>query len=203
MKVFMASALVGVALLVANVPATASEVSGRKDPQPALVAQPSSGQPDTTAQRGMEQKMPPGAMQGGMMGQSGSMKMMGAAGHDDMMPMMGMADMADHVEGRIAFLKTELKITDAQTTQWNAFADALRANARTMMRMHSEMKGSPGTADMMSATALDRLDRMQKHMSASLDALKTMDAALRPLYAVLSDEQKKAADALIAPMKMM
>jgi hypothetical protein len=199
MKVFMASALVGVALLVANVPATASEVSGRKDPQPALVAQPSSGQPDTTAQRGMEQRMPPGAMQGGMMGQSGSMKMMGAAGHDDMMPMMGMADMADHVEGRIAFLKTELKITDAQTTQWNAFADALRANARTMMRMHSEIKGSSG----MSVSALDRLDRMQKHMSASLDALKTMDAALRPLYGVLSDEQKKAADALIAPMKMM
>ena len=34
----------------------------------------------------------------------------------------GMMGMADHVEGRIAFLKVELKITDAQMPQWNAFA---------------------------------------------------------------------------------
>jgi hypothetical protein len=32
--------------------------------------------------------------------------------------------MAGHVEGRIAFLKTELKITEAQSPQWNQFAEA-------------------------------------------------------------------------------
>jgi hypothetical protein len=47
-----------------------------------------------------------------------------------MTPMMGMMGMADHIEGRIAFLKAELKITDTQLTQWNEFADVLRANAR-------------------------------------------------------------------------
>ena len=44
------------------------------------------------------------------------------------MPMM--AAMAGHVEGRLAFLKTELKITDAQLPLWNAVADAVRANAK-------------------------------------------------------------------------
>ncbi len=58
------------------------------------------------------------------------------------MPMMGQgmgqmaATMARHVEGRIAFRKTELKITDAQQAhqqaQWNAVADAMRANAETV-----------------------------------------------------------------------
>src|SRR6516164_4872740 len=40
--------------------------------------------------------------------------------------------MARYVEGRLAFLKTELKITDAQLPLWNAVADAIRANAKSM-----------------------------------------------------------------------
>ena len=56
--------------------------------------------------------------------------MIGAAAQDhptSSMPMMGMGD---HIEGRIAFLKAELKITDAQLPQWNTFADALRSDAK-------------------------------------------------------------------------
>ena len=49
--------------------------------------------------------------------------------------MMGQNAMAEHVEGRIAFLKTELKITDAQQPLWNAVADAMRANAKEMTDM--------------------------------------------------------------------
>jgi hypothetical protein len=44
------------------------------------------------------------------------------------MSMMG----AQYVEGQIAFLKTELKITGVQMPQCNAFADALRVNAKRM-----------------------------------------------------------------------
>ena len=40
--------------------------------------------------------------------------------------------MAGHIEGRIAFLKAELKITDAQQPLWNAVADAMRASAQDM-----------------------------------------------------------------------
>jgi len=52
---------------------------------------------------------------------------------DGGMPMMrmmmgqgGMPMMAKHIDGRLAFLKTELKITDAQLPLWNVFAQAMR-----------------------------------------------------------------------------
>jgi hypothetical protein len=62
----------------------------------------------------------------GMMG-DGMMKMMGVMPMADMMQMMmGMMrpsgagmETIDHVEGHIAFLRTELKITDAQSNAWN------------------------------------------------------------------------------------
>ena len=50
-----------------------------------------------------------------------------------------------HVEGRIAYLKAELKITDAQAQQWNAFADALRQSAKAMgTRKENEAKKEKG-----------------------------------------------------------
>src|SRR5436190_2263229 len=60
---------------------------------------------------------PPAAMPGmpmsGMSGNTSSMPMM-----DMMQMMMGQNGMAGHVEGRIAFLKAELKITDTQQPLW-------------------------------------------------------------------------------------
>ncbi len=81
--------------------------------------------------------------QRGMMGQGGGMPMMSGPGR---MGMMGMTGIADHIEGRIAFLKAELKITEAQMPQWNAFAEALRANARRMSEMPAIMMQSGMTA---------------------------------------------------------
>ena len=59
----------------------------------------------------------------------------------DMMP-------GQHVEGRVAYLKAELGITDAQLPQWNAFADAMRNGAKTMQSaMAANMgQGIPATA---------------------------------------------------------
>ena len=106
-----------------------------------------------------------------------------------MMPMTG----ACHIEGRIAFLKAELAITDAQVPQWNAFAAVLRGNAKTMTDTHAEMAKSPPSS------APDRADQMVAYMAAGLDTLKTTSGALRTLYAVLSAEQKKSADELLVP----
>ena len=117
----------------------------------------------------------------GMMGQGGmGMGMMG--------PMMG----ARHVEGRIAFLKTELKITEAQQTLWNAVADAMRANAKSMADMPGEM-----TVTSAAASLPDRLAAREKLLSGRLDGLRKYKAAVDPLYAVLGDEQKKTADELM------
>ena len=136
----------------------------------------------------------PGGMAGpGDMPMMGMMRMMGRDG----MSMMGA--MARHVEGRLAFLKTELKITDGQLPLWNAVADAMRANAKTMSDMAGGMMGGSQTAKLP-----ERLAMREKMMTAHLEALRKFQAAADPLYAALGDEQKKAADELlIGPMGMM
>jgi len=142
---------------------------------------------------------PPAAgpgMPGGMAG-GGDMPMMRMMMGRDGMSMMGA--MARHVEGRLAFLKTELKITDTQLPLWNAVADAMRANAKSMGDMAGGMMGGSQTA-----TLPDKLAMREKMMTAHLEALRRFKAAVDPLYAALSDEQKKTADELmIGPMGMM
>jgi hypothetical protein len=139
--------------------------------------------------------MGPGGMQpGGMM--SMMMPMMGRMMEGGAMPMMGMAE---HVEGRLAFIKAELKITDAQQPQWNAFADAVRANARAMKDMAMPMMGQEAQP----RTLPERLAQHEKMVSLHLESLQQLKSAVDPLYAVLSDEQKETADALARPMGMM
>ena len=141
--------------------------------------------------------MPSQAKPGGgaMMG-AGGMPMMGEEG---MGGMRMMAAMAGHVEGRLAFLKTELKITDAQLPRWNKFAEAVRDNAKAMADMPGAM-----TATNQSAKLPDKLAMREKMMTLHLEALRKLKAAFDPLYAALSDEQKKTADEIMpGPMGMM
>ena len=137
-----------------------------------------------------------GKMMGGDMGRMMSMmSMMRMMQGGDGMGLMPF----DHIEGRIAFYKAELGITDAQLPQWNAFADALRNGAKDMRTaMATAMQAG------MPATAPARADAMVQMMSARLDAMKATAAAGKVLYAVLSDAQKKTADELMAepPMGM-
>ena len=133
----------------------------------------------------------------GMMGgqyTSGMMNMMrGGMG----LMMMGAMGMIDHVEGRIAFLKTELKITEVQTPAWNAFADTLRANAKKLGEVRSAMQTREGAARPQAVT--ERLDLEERWLASRLEGTRATKAALGKLYGVLSAEQKQAADELIAP----
>jgi len=142
--------------------------------------------------------MPGGAMAGaGGMPMMGMMRMM--MGQDGMGGMPMMPAMAGHVEGRLAFLKTELKITEAQLPLWNAVADAIRANAKGMGEISGGMMGASPAA-----TLPDKLAAREKMMTAHLEALRELKAVVDPLYAALSDEQKKTADELLmGPMGMM
>ncbi|HYG84802.1 MAG TPA: Spy/CpxP family protein refolding chaperone [Azospirillum sp.] len=124
-----------------------------------------------------------------------------------MMPMMrpmmgpsgGMGMPFEHLEGRIAFLKAELKITDAQAPQWTAFADALRTSAKAHQGMVE--RSSKASAP---ATWLDRLALQQTALSVRLESLKALETAAKPLYAALTAEQKILADRLFAgPMGVM
>ena len=143
---------------------------------------------------------PPGS---GMQGMSGN-QMGGAGGMMGMMRMMmgqdGMGMMAGHVEGRLAFLKTELKITDPQLPLWNAVADAIRTNAKSMSEM---MSGAMTGGAQPSATLPEKLATREKMLTVHLEALRKLKAAVEPLYASFSDEQKKTADELLmGPMGM-
>jgi hypothetical protein len=146
----------------------------------------------TTGQR------PAGAapgMMGGDMGQMmGRMQQMMQGG---MMPMgMGPGGRQPfrHIEGQLAFFKTELHITDAQLPQWNALADVIRANARRLQEtMTPPAQGSSGVSALP-----DQLERHAAQLAAMLDATKAVQGAAKPLYAVLTDDQKKIADELMA-----
>jgi hypothetical protein len=106
----------------------------------------------------------------------------------------------EHVEGRLAFLKAELKIADAQMPQWEKFAESVRSVARTVKGMMQQMM--QGGARPTSAPAL--LDDYEKMLTLRLDAVRTIKAAFDPLYAALADEQKKVADVLLtSPMGLM
>ena len=98
-----------------------------------------------------------------------------------------------HVEGRIAFLKAELKITDAQAPQWNALAEAMRGDSAEIDKLRQDAFAQHDKP----STAIDRLERRQRMMQIGMVHLTKVTTALKPLYAVLSDEQKKTADELL------
>src|SRR5258708_7938518 len=109
----------------------------------------------------------PSAASPPMSGKGDDMTSMMSSMMQAMMPGGVMMGMGDHVEGRLAFLKTELNITDAQTAQWNAFADVVRGNAKAMKEGH----GMPGTKPMeMQLPA--KLDRHETMLAGHLEALR-------------------------------
>jgi len=103
-----------------------------------------------------------------------------------------------HINGLIAFYKAELQITEAQLPQWNALATVLQNESKklqslqgTMMAMMNRQQAGP-----------DQIKARIVQLNAQLDHLKTVDEAVLPLYAVLSDRQKKIADDLITESLM-
>ncbi|HEY1996310.1 Spy/CpxP family protein refolding chaperone [Paraburkholderia sp.] len=93
-----------------------------------------------------------------------------------------------NVEDRIAYLHSQLKITPAQETQWNAFADVMRSNGQTMSQLFQERRA---------ATNLSALDDMKQYATiaqAHADGMKRLVDAFEPLYSSFSAEQKTLAD---------
>ena len=152
-------------------------------------------QSGTSPQQGMMGSMP-------MMNMMRDMPMMNMMGMMRMMGMMGpgSAGMAtiDRVEGRIAFLRAELKITEAQATAWNTFADALRANAKKLGEVRASMS-QPAAGQQQAPTLTARLDVQERWLAARLEGTRAIKAAFTQLYGTFSDDQKKAADELLGP----
>jgi hypothetical protein len=197
------------ALAAAVVLATSGSISRAQSPVDHEKHHPDQKEAPTASQPTPSRAQPgigPAPGMHGMMG--GSMKniMGGRTPMMDMMPMLGMmrpsdGDMGmatiDRVEGRIAFLRAELRITDAQNDAWNAFADALRANARNLSEVRSSIMATQ-------QGLVERLALLEGWLAARLEGTRAIKSGLTALASTLSDDQKKTADDLLAPhMGMM
>lgn len=184
------------AALLVTAPAFAQTPAKEEDHSahhPAAEAAPAQRSPAPSGMGGM-MMMGGGQEMGGMM--KGDMHRMMAMKHGGQMatpmPMR-------HTEGRIAFLKAELRITPAQETKWSAFADAVRAGTKGADKMPAMM------ADKTKAhSAPAMLEGYEQVLSDRLTAVRTTRAAFLPLYESLTPEQRKVADELLAsPMSVM
>jgi hypothetical protein len=109
---------------------------------------------------------------------------------------------AKHIEGRLAFVKTELKITSEQEKLWEDFATVARDNAKASQERceakKAKWKDAKEKGEGKERPPLpERLDARTQSLEAKLEAQRARTNALKPLYEALNDEQKKMADELI------
>ncbi len=189
-KSFVSAAVVAAALVLAGTAAIAQDDAKGSNLGQGMGMGPGMGQ-GMGMGSGSGWGMGPGMMVGrGMMG---GMGIMGGC------PMMGGGGkMTSHVEGRIAFLKAELGITDQQQAAWSAYADAVRKNLGSMQSMHKTMMTA-----MQADGAVERLDAHIAMMESRLASLKEVKGPLVSLYGVLGADQKQKADDLITGMGCM
>lgn len=110
----------------------------------------------------------------------------------------------ERIEARLAYIKTALKISDAQNAQWESFASVLRKQAKDRdQRMESfrakRAQAAPGARpERPQFSAIDRMEFMQKRMAERSQRLSEVITAAKPLYATLSPEQKQVADEMLS-----
>jgi protein CpxP len=102
-------------------------------------------------------------------------------------------DPGRHIEGRIAFLKAELKITDAQAPAFARVADAMRENVKDMAKLHEQHRADRDKPK----SAVEQLEMRVKFGELHTQHEQRFLAAFKPLYDSLSPDQKKAADELL------
>jgi hypothetical protein len=152
-----------------------------------------SPQPSSKGQMMQESAGMGGMMGGSMMSHSG---MMGC-------PMHGMMNQqSPRIEGRLAFLKTELGIKKNQEKAWTDYAAAFRSSHQSMMDRMGKMHGGMGKQGMQAAdgsgkTAVEALQGRIRMMEGMLQSLKAIEEPTSKLYDALDDTQKATADDLL------
>ena len=106
----------------------------------------------------------------------------------------------ERVEARLAYVRTALKITDAQQSQWDAYANLVRKNAKDMeQRFPSRQSGKPGHEQRQRPNAIERLERAQSFHAEAVTRINEILGVEKPLYAALSPAQQKVADVVMNP----
>jgi periplasmic protein CpxP/Spy len=96
------------------------------------------------------------------------------------------------VDGRIAFLRAELNITQAQEADWQKVEAAMRENAAALDKAIGGARARRGTMN-----AVERMEARAEFAKLRADNSERLLAAFKPLYASLSPEQQQRADALM------
>jgi hypothetical protein len=97
----------------------------------------------------------------------------------------------EQIEARIKHLHAKLTITPEQEELWNNVAQEMRDNAKTMDDLIKARAANGATAN-----AVDDLKSYSEIAEAHADGLKKFIPLFEPLYASMSDDQKKNADRL-------
>ncbi|MCX5806744.1 MAG: Spy/CpxP family protein refolding chaperone [Proteobacteria bacterium] len=109
---------------------------------------------------------------------------------------VGKATKVDRTEARIKELHTKLKITPAQEELWNNVTQVMRDDAKTMEALIKERSEKEDTM-----TAVEDLKSYSTIAEAHADYLKKFIPVFEPLYASMSDAQKKNANLLFHPQR--
>lgn len=102
----------------------------------------------------------------------------------------------ERVEARLAYVKTALKITDAQQSQWDAYAAVVRKNAQDREQWINAKRAS-ASERAQHPNAIERLERAQSFHAEMVTRINQLIAVEKPLYAALSPEQQKVADVVL------
>ena len=103
----------------------------------------------------------------------------------------------ERVEARLAYVKTALKITDAQQPQWDAYANLVRKHAKELEQRFKSRKVSEGRSEHRRPNAIEHLEWQQSFHAEAITRLNDLLAVEKPLYAALSPEQRKVADVVL------
>jgi hypothetical protein len=98
---------------------------------------------------------------------------------------------AARVDQRIARMHQQLKITPEQETAWNAFAQVMRDNVTATDDAYKKRAASLATM-----TAPENMANFAQIEQARAQGVQNLATAFQTLYAGLSDDQKKIADAM-------
>ena len=144
------------------------------------------------------QQMPMMQMMQMMMSRMGAMPPQPALAQPGQgMPGAGPSVLLDRLDGRIAFLHAELRITQPQMPAWSEFANALRANAQRLTEQRATLAGMPRPAD--GSVILATLEQGESVLAARLEGLRAIRVSYGRLLAVLDDTQRRVAEELVWP----
>lgn len=107
---------------------------------------------------------------------------------------LAMGSSAARLEGRIAFLRTELHISEAQAPAWEAFANTLRTGRDHLDAARAALQEGATATDPMA-----RLESYENHLKARTEAIHMTRTAFNSLFGQLDDAQKRMATTTMLP----